>query len=249
MLTLRQAVGIPAVAGLLALILQGSGTAEAATCPYSGYHYYAYGQSGTGNYGTGAEELTWTTWSLDGHNASDEGFSNEAVWTVDNNNSADALEVGFKAGFELQTGGFSDTMYPYYTIDGGVYEDDFPGTSLPKDTDIWNSATSNGTDSWAYVNDKLIAEIAYDVPQPRLGYEQTEVNYHDISMGGGGNGSNIAAEWQNGSGEWFDWAYIDGGTGAYDPDTGVTLTPAGYGYFIDLYQPNGAVQGGAGETC
>lgn len=68
-------------------------------------------------------------------------------------------------------------------------------------------------------------------------------------MGGESAGSNIAAEWQNGSGEWFDWSYINGGTEAFDPVTGARSTPAGYGYYTDLYQPNGAVQGGSGEDC
>jgi hypothetical protein len=242
-------MGMPIVAGLLALpVPGGSGAAEAATCPYNNYHYYSEGWSGTGNYGTGAEELTWTSWALDGHNDADAGFSDEAVWTIDNNDGSDALEVGFATGYEGETGGFSNAMYPYYTTDNGNNEVDFPGTSLPKDTVIWNSATSNGTDSWAYVNNKLLAKIVYDVPQPRFSYEQTEVDYHDIWMGGG-SGSNIAAEWQNASGAWNDWAYIDGETQAADLATGASSSPAGYGYFIDLDQPNGAVQGGYGKSC
>ena len=78
-------MGMPIVAGLLALpVPGGGGAAEAATCPYNNYHYYSEGWSGTGNYGTGAEELTWTSWALDGHNDADAGFSDEAVWTIDN---------------------------------------------------------------------------------------------------------------------------------------------------------------------
>jgi hypothetical protein len=186
---------------------------------------------------------------MDGHNQADKGFSDEAVWTMDNNNQHDALEAGFATGYEMQTGGFnSSIMFPYYTLNDGATEFDFPGTSLPKNSYIWNSATSNGTDSWAYVNNRLLAEIVYDVPQPRLNYEQTEVDYHDITMGGGG-GSTVTGEWQNASGQWNPWTFINGGTDALDPANGRKLTPAGYGYFIDLTQPDGAVQGGTGEAC
>jgi hypothetical protein len=138
-------------------------------------------------------------------------------------------------------------MFPYYTLNLGSKEYDFTGTSLPKNAYIWNSATSNGTDSWAYVNDRLLSEIPYDVPQPRYSFEQTEVNYHDITMGG--DGSTVTAEWQNGSGQWNDWAYIDGDTFAEKPGVDDQSSPAGYGYFIDLTQPNGAVQGGPGQAC
>jgi len=248
--TARKAARIPAAAALLALALTGTGsaTAEAVTCPNNSYHYYATAHSGAGNYGTGAEELTWNSWSFDGHGAAAKPFSNESVWTMDNNNAYDALEVGFNTGYAAETGGFdSGIMFPYYTLNDGAIEYDFTGTSLPKNTYIWNSATSNGTDSWAYVNDRLISEIAYDVPQPRYSFEQTEVNYHDITMGGGG--STVTAEWQNGSGQWNDWAYIDGDTFAEDPANGDQSSPAGYGYFIDLYQPNGTTQGGPGQAC
>jgi hypothetical protein len=249
--TPRKAARIPAAAALLALALTGtgSGAAEAATCPNNGYHYYATAHSGSGNYGTGAEELTWNTWSFDGHGSADHPFSDEAVWTMDNNNANDSLEVGFATGYVKETGGFDGgIMFPYYTLNLGNIEYDFTGTSLPKNTYIWNSATSNGTDSWAYVNDRLLSEIAYDVPQPRYSFEQTEVNYHDITMGGGG-GSTVTAEWQNGSQQWNDWAYIDGDTAFEKPDSGDPSSPAGYGYFIDLTQPNGAVQGGTGKAC
>jgi hypothetical protein len=232
----------------LALTGAGSGSAGAATCPYSQYHYYASAQSGTVNNGTGAYEQTWTTWTLNGHS---NGFSNESVWTIDNNNPHDALEVGFATGYEGESGGFTTSMYPYYTVNDDTVpsddEYDDSNVTLPTDAYIWNSATSNGTNSWAYVNSRKINELTYDVPQPRLGFEQTEVNYHDITMGGGG--SSITAEWQNASGQWNDWAYINGKTDAQDPGNGNTITPAGYGYFIDLYQPNGTLQGGPGQAC
>jgi hypothetical protein len=231
----------------LALTGAGSGDAEAATCPYNQYHYYASAQSGTVNNGTGAYEQTWTKWTLDGHS---DGFSNESVWTIDNNNPNDALEVGFNTGYGAN-GGFSSNMYPYYTVNDdkvpGQDEYDDESVKLPTDTYIWDSATSNGTNSWAYVNKRLINELTYDVPQPRLGFEQTEVNYHDITMGGGG--SSVTAEWQNASGQWNDWAYINGKTDAEDPGNLKTTTPAGYGYYIDLYQPNGTLQGGPGQAC
>jgi hypothetical protein len=103
--TPRKAVRIPAAATLRARALTGtgSGTAEAATCPNNGYHYYAYAHSGAGNYGTGAEELTWNTWSFDGHGSAAKPFSDEAVWTMDNDNANDSLEVGFATGYVKET--------------------------------------------------------------------------------------------------------------------------------------------------
>jgi hypothetical protein len=66
-----------------------------------------------------------------------------------------------------------------------------PSTSvnLPTGSVIWNSATDNGTDSWAYVNNKLIGEFYNPIATPRLNYEQAEVDYHDIWMGGGSGAS------------------------------------------------------------
>ena len=203
-----------------------------ASCPYSGVHYYAYGSSGYGsNKGTGAEALTWAHWSLNGHS---DGFSDEAVWTIDNNNQNDALEVGFSTGISAN-GGFSNNMYPYYTLNNGANEYDSFSTELPTNTDIWMSATSNGSQSWAYIYNKYYANgISYGVSTPRLNYEQSEVNYHDIWMGGG-SGSDIALEYQNTSNQWYDWGYI----------TGSADSP----YWIDLYQPNGADEGGYGTSC
>jgi hypothetical protein len=239
---------LPAAFITSAGLLTGSAPALAATCPYTGYHYNAEATSGAGtNQGTGALMKTWSSWSLDGHTASSGAFSDEAVWTIDNKNSNDALEVGFNVGVGATDSVYENYMYPYYTTDNGGNETDFTGTILPTDTDIWNSATSNGTDSWAYVNNKLLKEIPYGVPTPRLNYEQVEVDYHDIWMGGG-SGSDVALEYQSSNGDWYDWGYIDGSTNTYAPGGG-SVGPAGYGYFIDLDQPNGADEGGYGQSC
>jgi hypothetical protein len=67
----------------------------AAMCPYT-KHYYASSGSGYGTIkGTGASAQTWTSWSLSNHS---DGFANEAVWASNNNNSNNALEVGFSTG-------------------------------------------------------------------------------------------------------------------------------------------------------
>jgi len=232
-----------------ALALLQSGAAQAAVCGYTGYHYYSYAQSGAGtNKGTGAEMQTWTHWSLNGHPSSDSPFSNEAVWTRDYNNMSDAVEVGFMTGLAYE-GTFSNGMYPYYTENNGNCPCHyFTGTSLPTDTDIWNSATSDGTHSWAYVNNKLLAELSYGVSTPRQNYEQAEVDYHDIWMGGG-SGADVALEYQTPDNQWHDWGSITGGTERYDPSTGVDGGAAGYGYFNETEAPNGAVEGGYGQSC
>ena len=48
-------------------------------------------------------------------------------------------------------------------------ETDFQGTSLPTNTNIWNSATSDGHSTWAFVNNRQIAYFAnYGVATPRV---------------------------------------------------------------------------------
>jgi hypothetical protein len=221
--------------------------APAAPCPYSGYHYLAVGTSGYGsNKGTGAWQDTWSSWSFDGHPQSDGPFSNESVWTLDYNNSGNSLEVGFNVGTGANTSIYENYMYPYYTINNGGTEQDYTATVLPTNTAIWNSATSDGTHSWAYVNNKLLAEIDYGVATPRWNLEQTEVNYHDIWMGGG-SGSSMTMSYQNSSNQWNNWGYINGNT--YYLGGGTQGSPAGYGYYINTSQPASATQGGYGQAC
>lgn len=251
--------GVTVAAALtVALTVMHSYPAQAAPCPFDGNHYYSVAWSGAGtNKGTGAEMQTWANWSLDGHTSSDSPppFSDEAVWTMNGTSLTNyscangAVEVGFITG-EATGGGFSNGMYPYYTTNCGNCInfspcDFFTTTNLPTNTVIWNSATSDGTNSWAYVNNKLLAEIPYGVPTPRFNYEQAEVDYHDIWMGGG-SGSNIALEYQTSSNQWKDWGVINGETG-HDNGSGL-ISPAGYGYFNQLDQPNGVVEGGYGST-
>lgn len=226
---------------------QAAPAAPAATCPWSGYRYAAVGTSGSGtNKGTGAWQNTWNNWSLNGHPAGDEPFSNEAVWVLDYNNNSNSLEVGFNTGAGASSSIFSNTMYPYYTTDNGSNEKDYTGTALPKNTTIWDSATSDGTSSWAYVNNKLLAKISYGVATPRYDVEQTEVSYHDIWMGGG-SGSSMAMSYQNPSNQWNNWGFINGNT--YHFNSTQSISPAGYGYYIHTAQPASATQGGYGQAC
>jgi hypothetical protein len=247
---LRIRISLVAVAAAAALLpaLQAL-PAAAAPCAYSGTHYWARAQSGYGtNKGTGAEMDTWTKWSLDGHPSSDDPFSNEAVWSMNGTsyltaNSNEMLEVGFITG-EAYEGSYSNAMYPYYTENNGNCPCGyFTGTSLPTGTVIWNSATDDGTHGWAYVNSKLIAEVTYGIQTPRLNYEQAEVDYHDIWMGGG-SGASSALEYQNSSNQWVDWGST---TGILSP-TG-SGGAASYGYYDDVEQPNGVTQGGYGKSC
>ena len=250
-LSIRRPTKVFAAAILcIAFTWVGVGTAQAApaaVCPFDGYHYLAQASSGHGtNKGTGAWQDTWQNWSLGGHPQSDGPYSNEAVWVADYDNIGNSLEVGFNTGTGANTGIFSNSMYPYYTINNGGTEVDYTGTSLPKNTAIWNSATSDGTSSWAYVNNKFLAKIAYGVATPRWNMEQTEVNYHDIWMAGG-SGSSMTMSYQNSSNQWNNWGFINGGTYKFNPSG--SSSPAGYGYDISLAQPASATQGGYGQAC
>jgi hypothetical protein len=248
---------VPVVAaGFLTGPALGSGVAQAAPCENGNgyYRWYATAQSGAGtNQGTGAYMQTWSSWSLDGHPASDGPFSDEAVWTYDENSQDDALEVGFSTGYAGGTGTLSNNMYPYFTVnddqDPPADETDFTGTSLPTDTLIWNSATSNGSSSWAYINDTLYGDLAnYGVATPRVNYEQAEVNYQDIWMGGG-SGSEILLYYQTPSNAWDSWGFEDTGTDWYNTVNENTSSPAGHGYYADANPPDIVTEGGYGQTC
>jgi hypothetical protein len=221
--------------------------ASAATCPFSGYRYAAIATSGAGtNKGTGAYQNTWSTWSFNGHPKGDNPFSNEAVWVIQEDNNSDSLEVGWNVGEGANSSVYENYQYPYYTYNNGGTEQDYTGTVLPQNETIWDSATSDGTHSWAYVNNKLLAEITYGVATPRQDVEQTEVDYHDIWMGGG-SGSSMTMSYQNSSNEWNNWGFINGSTSEFNSDGKVG--PAGYGYYINTAQPASATQGGYGQAC
>jgi hypothetical protein len=220
--------------------------APAAPCPFNGYRYAAVATSGAGtNKGTGAWQNTWGSWSFNGHPKGDNPFSNEAVWVIQQNNNSNSLEVGWNVGEGANSSVYQNYMYPYYTYNNGGTEKDYTGTVLPQNSTIWDSATSDGTSSWAYVNNKFLAKISYGVATPREDVEQTEVDYHDIWMGGG-SGSSMSMSYQNSSNQWNNWGFINGSTSEFN-SSGVK-GPAGHGYYIKIAQPASATQGGYGDT-
>lgn len=248
---------VPVVAaGLLTGATLAPAAAHASPCENGGsyLHYYATDTSGSGtNKGTGGYMQTWSHWSLDGHPASDGPFSDEAVWTYDKNSGNDALEVGFSTGYGGGSGTLTNNMYPYVTVnndqDPPADETDFQGTSLPTNTNIWNSATSDGHSTWAYVNNKEIAYFAsYGVATPRVNYEQAEVDYQDIWMGGG-SGSVMSLSYQTPSNSWNTWGAETAGTHWYNLQTGAHGSPAGHGYYSTARQPNVVTEGGYGQSC
>jgi hypothetical protein len=126
-------------------------------------------------------------------------------------------------------------MYPYVTLNNGANEWDFESDSLPGGIAVWLSATTDGSKVWGYIYNKYYTNgTPYTISTPRANYEQTEVNYHDIWMGGG-SGSEMNMEYQDSSNHWNDWGYISGG---YNNP-----------YWIDLYSPNVTEQGGYGSSC
>lgn len=60
-------------------------------------HWYGAAGSGTGNYGTADQIWTWSHWSV--FDPTKHYFSDEAVWSIDANNTYNALEVGFFSGW------------------------------------------------------------------------------------------------------------------------------------------------------
>jgi hypothetical protein len=254
----RMLAALAVMAGFLTGSAFVPGTAQASPCENGAAAIHRYGQdvSGSGsNKGTGAYMQTWAHWSIDGHTASDLPISNEAVWTIDANNRNDALEVGWKTGYVINTGTIDNNMYPYVTVnndqDPPADEYDFTGTSLPTNTSIWNSATSDGTSTWAYINNTQYAHFAsYGVSTPRQNYEQAEVNYQDIWMGGG-SGSTISLYYQTPSNAWVAWGSQDAYTSWLNVLTGAHGYPAGYGYYSNPVSGtnNEVIEGGYGQTC
>jgi len=248
------------LAGFLSVPALAPGVAQASPCEYGGgyYHYYAVDQSGSGtNKGTGAWMQTWSRWSLDGHPSSDVPFADEAVWVLDHNNINDALEVGFATGYGGGTGTLTNNMYPYVTVNNdqnpSADESDFQGVSLPTNTMIWNSATSDGSSSWGYIDNTQYAYFAnYGVSTPRENYEQSEVNYHDIWMGGG-SGSTMTLYYQTPSNQWLTWGGQDAYTDwiDYSKKPAKVSNPAGYGYYSNPASGSTykVTEGGYGQGC
>jgi len=216
-------------------------TAATASVPLclatGGPNYEAQAMSGYGtDKGTGGHMTTWNSWSLNGHS---NGYSDETVWTIDYNNKVNSLEVGFVVGI-TPYGGYGNYMYPFWTQDNGGSGKVYLNTVLPEGTSIWNSATSDGTHSWAYVNNTLLKEISYGVQTPRWNFQQAEVDYHDIWMGGGA-GAFSDLYYQSGSNNnWYTWGYVN---------TQLVPSPqAGEdGYFIDSFSSYEVEEGGYGQ--
>jgi hypothetical protein len=184
--------------------------AQAATCGAGAGHYYGAATSGTSNYGTEAQIWTWNKWSVNKDNAQD--FSDEGVWSIDDNNRNDALEVGFFSGYGAGNingaSGWTNGMVPYYTLNNGGKEYDEWGTFLPSDTYIWMFAQADGSNSFAYVNGQLNTSMNYTVNQPRLSYTQGEVYDNDNVWMGGGTGDSSTLYWLNSAGAANHWAYL-----------------------------------------
>lgn len=185
-----------------AIVIQGPLVASAASdCNYQG-RWYGTATSGAGsNTGTGASTTTWTNWSVPGGYP---GFSDEGVWSINNNNHGNALEGGFFTG--TGSGGYyTNAMSPYYTTNNGANEVDGRGQNLGAHTGIWMATTDNGSTGSVTVGPFGWSNIAYGVSTPRLNYAQGEVNCHDIWMGGG-SGESFQMYFLSG-GSWNLWGY------------------------------------------
>jgi len=243
---------------ILALTFTNAQPAAAAPqnpCPLASPHFRVEGNSGRNNFlGSGTHATTWNSWSLGGRPRTDHAYSNQTVWAIQGSQPGDvpALEVGFNTGAgDALTGVYSDSMYPYFTLSNGLLEFDCTAISLPPSTIIWNSATSDGTYSYPYVNGVFLpgnpgcpgtaGYVVYGVsPALMFSYEQTENDYQDTWMGGGGTNPSWF-DYQDMQGKWNKWGYIQPG-----------ITPSsGSPFFqtLDPLKPNQAYQGGWGRAC
>lgn len=88
--------------------------------------------SGTGTqYGTAG---TSSTPSSGWYNTQPTGFSDEAVWVI-NESTQGALEVGWYSGYGIGCGCFSSGLQYYYTVNNGLNEHD----------NVWNYMTPGST--------------------------------------------------------------------------------------------------------
>jgi hypothetical protein len=200
------------LAAAIDVVAIGAGQAYAIApgCETPG-HYYGSAGSGTGNYGTADSIWTWSNWSV---YEPDElkSFSDEAVWSIDNSNPIDSLEVGFASGWgQDQIGGdptWTNAMVPYYTENAGLDEYDEWGTDLPADSYIYMIAGANSSGSLAYVAGVLDMNLSYVVDQPRWNMTQGETNNTETWMGGG-TGDLSVNYWLNSDGDMEPWTYLN----------------------------------------
>jgi hypothetical protein len=205
--SLTAIVTVPILTAAFTLVAFTVAPTAGASC--SGSNYYGRATSGVGsNKGTGASVYTWQNWSVPDHPY---GFSDEAVWAFYQANpySTNALEVGFFSGYGKGNYGggsnFTNGMNPYFTLGNGAEEYDDWGYYLSSGALIWDSATSDGTHSWAYVNNTSIASpINYGVAFPHWNFAQGETDATDIWMGGG-TGDSMTLYYQSSSNNWYTW--------------------------------------------
>jgi hypothetical protein len=81
-----------------------------------------------------------------------------------------------------------------------------------------------------------------------VNYEQAEVNYPDIWMGGG-SGSLVQLFYQTPANQWKAWGAETVGTNWANLQTGQSGSPAGWGYFANAAPPSAVTEGGYGQSC
>jgi hypothetical protein len=135
------------------------------------------------------------------------------VWIINDNNRANAVEIGFFSGAGAPGSTFYTTaILPYYTLDNGQLETDGVGINLPTNTGMALSVSNQDS-----VNNHLFVgnssrvywspTVHYAISQPLRGFMQGEVNCHDVTMGGG-VGENFQMYWQGANSNWYLWGYM-----------------------------------------
>jgi hypothetical protein len=159
-------------------------------------HEHLHVWSGFGsNWGTAAWSFAWTRYALANFNTE---FTNEAAWSIYNNNANESLEVGMISG-TLGPGFTSTKIYSYYTINDGQLARPFVNDTFLAGQSVTMYAYMNSAHRWNAVvgSYSLVHDLSYTISEPRLNLVQGENSngtqtfvvdgkvYHNSVAGGG----------------------------------------------------------------
>lgn len=189
-----------ALVGTVWIILpEGAGRAwaDVPTCTTGDNHARLQAWSGFGgNWGTAVSSYGWTQYTVANFHTD---FTDEAAWSIDNNNPSRALESGISAGLGASPGIWSPNIYAYYTLNGGAHQFDFLNDTFRAGEPITMYAYMNSAHLWNAVVGpySLVHNLSYTIPEPRLNAVQGEnsdatstfviagKSYHNSVAGGG----------------------------------------------------------------
>lgn len=169
------------------------------TCTSGDNHARLQAWSGAGtNWGTAVSTVAWSSYRVTNFQSD---FTDEAAWSIDNNNASEALESGMNAGGGSNSGIWSSSIYAYYTLNDGNNEYDFLNDTFGANQAVTMYAYMNSAQQWNAVvgSYTLLHDGSYTISTPRLNVAQGEngnesqtfvvgsKSYHDSVAGGGSN--------------------------------------------------------------